>query len=303
MITSGKKKSCILDPIPVTLLSACLDPLLPVITNMVNLSLRNGYFADAWKTAVVQPLLKKPGLDLLFKNFRPISNLQFVSKLTERVVANQIQCHMIKNNLFPQLQSAYRSHHSTETALLKVKNDLLMNMNKGQVSLLVLLDLSAAFDTVDHRILLKTLQTKLGVCGSALSWFKSYLEGRSQRICIKETLSQPFDLKWGVPQGSCLGPLLFTIYSSDLFSILESHLPTAHAYADDTQLYLSFSPSVGTGEVDAVTAIENCIQDIRQWMCVRKLMLNDDKTEFLLVGTRKQLTKVSIDGVTRSQGL
>ena len=175
-----------------TLLSACLDPLLPVITNMVNLSLRTGYFADAWKTAVVHPLLKKPGLDLLFKNSRPISNLQFVSKLTERVVANQIQCHMIKNNLFPQLQSAYRSHHSTETALLKVKNDLLMNMNKGHVSLLVLLDLSAAFDTVDHKILLKTLQIKLGVCGSALSWFKSYLERRSQRICIKETLSQSF---------------------------------------------------------------------------------------------------------------
>ena len=157
---------------------------------------------------------------------------------TERVVANQIQCHMIKNNLFPQLQSAYRSHHNTETAALKVRNDLLMNMNKGHVSLLVLLDLSAAFDTVDHKILLKTLQMKLGVCGSALSWFKSYLEGRSQRICIKETLSQSFDLKWGVPQGSCLDLLLFTIYSSDLFSLLESHLPSAHAYANDTQFIL-----------------------------------------------------------------
>ena len=297
MITSGEKKSCILDPKPVTLLSACLDPLLPVITHMINLSLRTGYFANAWKTTVVHPLLKKPGLDLLFKNFRPIRNLQFVSKLTERAVANQIQSLMFKNNLFPQLQSAYRSHHSTETALLKVKNDLLMIMDKGHVSLLVLLDLSAAFHTVDHKILLKTLQMKLGVCGSALSWFKSYLEGRSQRICIKETLSQSFDLQWGVPQGSCLGPLLFTIYSSDLFSLWESHLPTTHAYADDTQLFLSFSLSVATGELDAVTAIENCIQDIRQWMCVRKLMLNDAKTEFLLVGTRKQLTKVSIDGV------
>lgn len=128
--------------------------------------------------------------------------------------------------------------------------------------------------------------------GSSHIW-----KGDLKEFYIKETLSQSFDLQWGVPQGSCLGPLLFTIYSSDFFFLWESHLPTAHAYADDTQLYLSFSVSVGTGELDAVTAIENCIQDIRQWMCVRKLMLNDDKTEFLLVGTRKQLTKVSIDGV------
>ena len=173
-----------------------------------------------------------------------------------------------------------------------------MSMNMGHVSLLILLDLNAAFDTVDHGVLLQSLQTKLGVCGTALSWFKSYLVGRSQRICIKETLSQSFDLKWGVPQGSCLGPLLFTIYTCDLFSILESHLPTAHAYADDTQLYLSFSPNNSIGEVDAVIAIENCIRDIRLWMCERKLTLNDDKTEFLLVGSRKQLAKVSIDSVS-----
>ena len=160
-----------------------------------------------------------------------------MSKLAERVVASQIQCHMIKNNLFPRLQSAYRSHHSTETALLKVTDDLLTNMDKGHVSLLLLLDLSAAFDTVYHGILLQSLQTKLGVCGTALSWFKSYLEGRSRRICIKKTLSQPFDLKWGVPQGSCLRPLLFTIYTQNLFPILESHLPTSYTYADDTPIY------------------------------------------------------------------
>ena len=143
---------------------------------MVNLSLQTGYFAETWETAVVYPSLKKPGLDLLFKNFRLISNLQFGSKLTERVVASQIQCHMITNNLFPQLQSAYRSYHSPETGLLKVTNDLLMNMDKGHVSLLLLLDLSATFDTVDHGILLQSLQMKLGVRGTALFWFKSYLE-------------------------------------------------------------------------------------------------------------------------------
>ena len=108
-------------------------------------------------------------------------------------MASQIQCHMIKNNLFRQFQSAYRFHHSTEITLSKVTNDLLVNMDKGHVSLSLLPDLSAAF------ILLQSLQTKLGVCGTALSWFKSYMEGKSQRICIKETLSQPFDLKWGVP--------------------------------------------------------------------------------------------------------
>jgi len=170
-------------------------------------------------------------------------------------------------------------------------------MEKSRVSLLLLLDLSAAFDTLDHGIFLQSLQTKLGVCGTALSWFKLYLERRYQRICIKETLSQPLDFKCGVPQGSCLGPLLFTIYTQDLFSILGSRFPTSRAYADTTQLCLSFSPNVSTREADDVTAIENCIQDITQMMCEKKLLLNDDKTELLFVGSCNQVVKVSIDGV------
>ena len=219
LILASNRKSCPLDPIPTRLLIDSLGVLLPSITKMINLSLDNGYFPAAWKSAVVRPLLKKDGLDLVFKNFRPISNLQYISKLAETAVAKQLRNYMSLNHLFPVFQSAYRQHHSTETALLKVKNEILMNMNKQHVTLLVLLDLSVAFDTVDHCTLLQRLQSSLGVRGKVLSWLASYLSGRSQRILINETLSDSFDLECGVPQGSCLGPLLFTIYTSKLFEI------------------------------------------------------------------------------------
>ena len=268
-----------------------------MISRMVNVSLEHGYFADDWKRAVVHPLLKKSGLQLINKNFRPVSNLLFTSKLTEKAVAVQLQEHMLVNGLFAELQSAYRQHHSTETALLKVKNDLLMAMDKGQVTLLVLLDLSSAFDTVEHEILLERLRSTIGLRGKVLSWFESYLKGRSQQVSINRTLSKPFDLKCGVTQGSCLGPLLFTIYVSKLFQILKHHLSSVHTYADDTQLYLSFKPSDSSSEVEAVSAMQKCICDVRAWMREDQLMLNDDKTEFLIIGTRQQLSKVSIESI------
>ena len=172
-----------------------------------------------------------------------------------------------------------------------------MNMDKGHVSLLVLLDLSAAFDTVDHGILLRRLHSLLGLGGKALSWFQSYLEGRAQRISVNGTLSNTFALECGVPQGSCLGSLLFIIYTSKLFEIIRSHFPSAHAYADDTQLYMSFRPSDSSSELEAVTALENCILDVHAWMRGDMLWLNDEKTEFLLVGSRQQLAKVSINSI------
>ena len=122
----------------------------------------------------VWPLLKKDNLDLLFNNYRPISNLQFVSKLTGRAVFNQMHDHMVMNALYPVLQSSYRKQHSTETALLKVMNDIILKMNSQHVTLLVKLDLSAAFDSVDHRILLDRLHDEIGICGNAFNWFKSY---------------------------------------------------------------------------------------------------------------------------------
>ena len=139
---------------PISLVIDCIDVLLPIITKMINLSLEFGLFTDDWKCALVLPLLKKSGLDLLYKNYRPVSNLQYVSKLTERMVFEQIHTHMMTHSLYPEFQSAYHKNHSTETALVRVTNNILMKMNSQEVTLLAILDLSPAFVTVNHNILL-----------------------------------------------------------------------------------------------------------------------------------------------------
>ena len=296
LIQNSALKSCPLDPMPSRLVSKC-DALIPVITTIINKSLEAGLFPESWKEALVCPLLKKPGIGIIFKNFRPVSNLQaFLSKLTEKAVFHQIHDHMADMGSYPIAQSAYRENHSTETALLKVKNDILLNMNKQHVTLLVLLDLSAAFDTVDHGILLEALN-KLGLGGKAFERLRSYLSGRCQRISVRGCQSESLKLNCGVPQGSCLGPLLFTIYTSSLLDVVQDYLPYVHCYADDTQLYVSFSPADETGHSAAITAIERCIQVIRNWMHDNKLLLNEAKTEFLLIGTKQQLAKVNISHV------
>ncbi len=170
-----------------------------------------------------------------------------------------------------------------------------MNMNRQHVTLLVILDLSAAFDTVDHHIMLERLKSSFGIQDQVLKWFTSYLSNRSQFISVNGGTSTRFELKNGVPQGSCLGPLLFVLYVSKLFQILESHLPDAHAFADDNQLYVSFQPDSMSEQLSAVTVMENCIDDIKTWMLNDKLKLNDGKTDFLIIGTRQQLEKVNFD--------
>ena len=297
LITTSPTKSCSLDPIPTYLVKNCLDVLLPVITTMVNISLQTGHFPVDWKNAVVHPNLKKENSDPNFENYRPLSNLAFTSKLTEKAANNQLHTFLDEEQLFPSGQSAYRPYHSTETLLLKFKNDLLLNMNKQHVTLVVLLDLSAAFDTVDHMILLRRLQHKFGISDTALKWFSSYLAGRSQRI-INGVQSDMFKLEHGVPQGSCLGPLLFVLYTSKLFDIVRSHLPNASSYADDSQLYLSFKPDHTANETTALLAMQSCVVEIKKWLCNDKLLMNDGKTEFIIIGTKQQLAKVNIDNIT-----
>jgi hypothetical protein len=249
--------------------------------NLVNAALSSGTFPSQLKSAIVLPLLKKPSLDTeILKNYRPVSNLSFVSKLIEKVVALRILDHMKDNNLLDEMQSAYRSGHSTETALLRVHNDIVISVDQGKGVALILLDLSAAFDTVDHEILLNFLRDYVGLDGSVLKLFQTYLANRSQCVSIKGVLSELSELAYGVPQGSVLGPIEFCIYTIPLGAILRHYNIQYHIYADDTQLYCSFdlkSPS------ETISHISACISDIRTWMIRNKLKINDDKTEFLLI--------------------
>ena len=291
IIAASPNKHCDLDPCPTILIRSCIDILAQPIASIVNFSLAEGSFPECFKNALVSPLLKKPSLPRNeLKNYRPVSNLNYISKIVEKVVAHQINIHMSTHNLINPFQSAYRSGHSTETTLLAIQNDILLAMDKGRVTALTLLDLSAAFDTIDHSMLAKRLSEWFGLSGSALNWIKCYLTNRSQHIKVNGTLSKEFSLKYGVPQGSVLGPLLFSMYTAPLSSLI-SQFPVQHKlYADDTQIYLSFT----TSEFDSkINTLQNCLNAVQSWMFSSKLKLNPDKTEFLLIGNNVQRNKFS----------
>jgi hypothetical protein len=305
IIKKSPSKSCGQDPIPTWLLKECQEVLLPVITVIVNLSLTTSTMPDELKEAHIAPLIKKAILDPeILKNFRPVSNLAYLSKLIERVVAAQYIEHLKQNGLCEDMQSAYREFHSTETALLRVQNDILLGIDKDGAAILVLLDLSAAFDTIDHKILLSTLENEFGITGQALAWFESYLTGRHQLVKINGVPSEKVLLKFGVPQGSVLGPLLFISYTKPLGKIIKKHGLQYHLYADDTQLYLAFSPSKNGSAEAAIERIQNCVQDIKRWMSTHFLKLNEDKTEILVLGKnlkvcdeiRSKISPVNIGG-------
>ena len=150
---------------------------------------------------------------------------------------------------------------------------------------LVLLDLSAAFDTIDHGVLLSRLSS-IGVRGSALKWIRSYLSGRTQAVNINGSLSSFIELCYGVPQGSVLGPLFFTIYSAPVADIARKHGVQVHMYADDTQLYLPFDLHNAESETNTRKRMELCIVDINAWMTSNKLKLNDDKTELIVITSK-----------------
>ena len=177
------------------------------------------------KSAYITPILKKAGMDSADpRSYRRISNLTVLSKVLERLVSEQLVSYLKDNNLLPDRQSAYRAHHSTKTAVLRVLSDILLALDSGNIAVLTLLDLSAAFDSVDHATVLQRLQTSYGLGGSVIAWFSLYLNNRTQNVRLPATTSTESAVLYGVPQGSVLGPILFLLYTADLF--IHTLLPT-----------------------------------------------------------------------------
>ena len=217
-------KHCELDPIPSSIFVQCLSELESIVLYIVNTSLEQGRFPESLKNAMVKPSIKDSNGDVNdYKNYRPISNLPYMSKIIEKAVQRQLEKHLEKHNLHAMYQSGYRAGHSCETATLTVYNDLLCLSDVKSKVILLLLDLSAAFDTINHSILLRKLYNKFGITGTVLQWFESYLDQRSFTVTINESKSERCFLVIGVPQGSILGPILFILYTKELESIARKH--------------------------------------------------------------------------------
>lgn len=285
-----KPATCPLDTVPTALLKQVFHTVGPSILSIINSSLATGTVPTCFKHAVVQPLLKKPNLDpTQLINNRPISKLPFLSKLAEKVVLRQLSAYLQQNDILEIFQSGFRTGHSTESALLKVSNDLLLAADNRDCSVLILLDLSAAFDTVDHMILLDRLQHGVGVSGTALAWLSSYLTNRSFSVNIGSSSSSSAPLSCGVPQGSILGPILFSLYMLPLGVIIRKYNISFHCYADDTQLYISLKPN----DRSKLDSLMSCLEDIKCWMAQNFLQLNENKSEIILFGPPDSVTSLT----------
>ena len=285
-------KSNAIDTLDSHSIKIAADVIARPIHHLVCLSIIQCKFPTAWKLSTVIPLHKK-GSKLEQKNYRPVAILSPLSKILEKVVYQQLYTHFSKNNIFDNNLHGYRTNHSTQTALVTMFDRWVRASSIGQVSGVVMIDLSAAFDLVDHNLLLSKLQI-YGVQKDFTSWVSSYLGNRQQAVWLDHALSEFIDCDVGVPQGSILGPLFFLIFFNDLPNLIKSSVDT---YADDTTL-------TATGKtIDVIEQqLSKDCNKLSKWMKANRLKLNHDKTQVMTMGTRQRLTNtrplnVQMDGV------
>ena len=272
------KSSCGHDDISTKFIKSIAPVLLQSITLIINQSLISGIFPDKLKIAKVIPLHKKECI-MLMDNYRPVSLLTAISKIIEKVVHIQLYTYFDKNKLLFVSQYGFRGEHSTELAALELVDRIHIDLDDKKCPVAVFMDLSKAFDTLDHNILLDKL-SNYGVKGTELSWFHSYLTGRKQFVDIDGTQSELLDIKTGVPQGSILGPLLFLIYMNDIPNC--SSLFDFILYADDTSLLNSIQLSMSIECKMAIDNINTELSNISDWLAVNKLSLNVKKTKYMV---------------------
>ena len=259
------------------------------ITMLVNKCLAIGLMPTQLKHAIISPLLKKAGLDPAnLNNFRPITSIPFLAKILERVVFDQLQHHMEIDNLFHDTQSGFRPGRGTEVCALAMRERLLMIKDAGGSAALVLLDLSAAFDTIDRDILTNRMEFLFGIKGKVLNWLKSFLSNHTHVVCLGDYRSLPRHLHCGVPQGSAISPLAFNCYMRPLPDIILKYGLEAQIYADDTQILVDMAS--GT---DMQLKLQLCLAEIHQWMLSSRLGINTAKTEVLLIGKITPISPIS----------
>jgi hypothetical protein len=218
-----------------------------------------------------------------------------LSKVIEKVAAHQLVTYISAHDMSGKWQSAYKAHHSIETALTRVFNDVLVSLDRKQCCALIMLDLSSAFDTVDHQKLINRLFAYYGVKGKVLNWIESYLSGRKQIVKVNSSSSDSKDVKCGVPQGSIMGPLLFTLYVAPLSDIIAKFGFNFHFYADDSQVYFSFNPKEkGTLEF-LLNKLNDCIMEVHKWLGDNYLKMNNEKTDVILLGSPHFIKYINLD--------